>query len=76
MGDKVFFDAPIGPEAHVKLELKAGNVIGTVAYAGADMEGSLAVTVKTRAGLDSLKKLIPGQIDDIVIGAIEAVLGL
>jgi hypothetical protein len=56
-----------------EVDLQANNVVAKIMYQDV-AEASL--TIKSKAGLDLLKKMIPGDIDDMIINAIEALAGV
>lgn len=61
--EKVIFEGDIGggQEGKYKLGVKDGKVLAELSYDGI-------------AGLEHLKQVIPGQIDDAIIGLIQAAL--
>jgi len=71
MISKMLFEGNIGAEGSYKIELIEANVVASVMYDGADMTGEAKITIKTKAGLAKLKKLIPGEIDDAIIDMLE-----
>lgn len=68
----------IGPEAAVDISIQADGKVHMVAeYKGQDdIAVKLEVVGGPKPALEYLKGKIPGQIDDVVIDAIEAFLGL
>lgn len=65
-----------GGKGSWSVDLVEGNVQGSVSYSSDEVGVSASFTVKSKAGLEELKKLIPGSIDDVVISVIESALGL
>lgn len=74
MQDRNFANGKLGANGSWSLDLKAGNVVATVTYGSAALQGSASFIANSKAGLDELKVLIPGQIDDAIIAVIEQVL--
>ncbi len=66
----------IGSEGSYDLKIENGKVEVSVSYAGDQVGAQLSVNVSVRAFLDKLAAAIPGSIDDSVIKALEAALGL
>ena len=58
------------------ISIVENNITATVSYETPDMVGSLNLVIKSKAGLDHLKTIIPGSIDDAIINMIELALGL
>jgi hypothetical protein len=58
------------------IDLVSGNVQAGVSYNHSDFEGSVSLKIKTKAGLEHLKQIIPGGIDDKIIDIVIAILGL
>lgn len=76
MGDKKIAEFNFGPHGHCLFELKDGNVQATVKYDSPHLSSVNTIIVKTKAGLEELKQLIPGSIDDAIINVVESFLGL
>lgn len=74
--DKDLISGKIGTEGTYDIALKGGNVVAVIAYDSAEIGAQVTLTVKSKAGLEKLKELIPGQIDDAIITVIEEALGL
>ncbi len=74
--DKDLVSGQIGSEGTYDVALKSGNVVATINYDGAELGAQVTLTIKSKAGLEKLKTLIPGQIDDAIISVIEEALGL
>lgn len=64
----------LGPHGTFSADLVNNNVQLSVSYSAPEVSVSLSATVNSKQGLEDLKKLIPGQIDDAVINVIEAAL--
>lgn len=73
---KVLGDWKLGTEGEIKAELVDGNVVAAIKYDGQDLAGEFDLTIKTKAGLEALKALIPGTLDDMIISVLEAALGM
>lgn len=58
------------------LDFLSGKLMAALSYDSAVFGGSTTLQLKSRAALDELKVLIPGQIDDAVISIVEGVLGV
>jgi hypothetical protein len=74
--DKDLLSGSIGSEGTYDIAFKGGNVVATISYDGAEFDAQVVLTVKTKAGLEKLKTLIPGQIPAEIITVIEGALGL
>ena len=74
--DKVLYEGKLGSGGSIKVELKSGNPVVSVSYDTAELAGTVQMTVKSRAGLEKVKQIIPGTIDDVVIDIIIAALGV
>lgn len=59
-----------------EIAIVASDVQASVTYDGADFEGTVSLKIKSKAGLDHLKVIIPGTIDDAIINVVEAALAL
>jgi hypothetical protein len=58
------------------IDLVGGNVQAGVSYSHQDFDGSVSLKIKTKAGLEHLKVIIPGGVDDKIIDIVIAILGL
>lgn len=76
MESKKLTSGLIGAEGSYDVSIIEGNVVATIAYDGVDLKGTASITIKTKAGLEKLKQLIPGKIDDMIIDLIASYLGL
>jgi hypothetical protein len=74
--DKEIVGADLGPEAHVDLKLVDGNVVVELKYKGVDGFASVQAGLSPKMFLDKLKVMIPGQIDDMIIEALKAAMGV
>ncbi len=74
--DKDLISGKIGSEGSYDVAVKGGNVVATINYDSAEIGAAVTLTIKSKAGLEKLKELIPGQIDDAIISVIEEALGL
>lgn len=61
-----------GSEASMKVELLAGKLKLTVAYAGAGGGADVVAFVDSDYLIDKLAALIPGQVDDAIFSIIKA----
>lgn len=66
----------VGNEAVVDMKLEGGKVILEVKYQGMDGFASLQAGIMPKLFLDKLAGMIPGQLDDMVIKALEAAMGM
>lgn len=64
------------PGGNCSLDVVGGNLHAGVSYDHADFAGSVNLMIKSKAGLDHLKALIPGTIDDAIINLAKAALGV
>lgn len=69
-------EVPIGPYGSIKVIVTDSNPVALVSYNSEEIEVSASVKIKSKAGLEYLKQLIPGKIDDAIISVIEAALGM
>lgn len=77
MEDKIIYQGDFGgPHGKVTIELKGGNVQASMAYDSAELGASASFQIKSKAGLEFVKTLIPGKIDDAIISVIEMALGV
>lgn len=67
---------PIGPEMMLDLKMVDGKMVISVAQMGADGFVKLEAGVSPKPFLAKLKAAIPGQVDDMVISALEAAMGV
>jgi hypothetical protein len=74
--DKDLINGKIGTEGTYDIAFKGGNVVANIAYDGAELGAQIALTVKSKAGLEKLRSLIPGQIPAMLITVIEDALGI
>jgi hypothetical protein len=74
--DKDLISGKIGSEGTYDIAFKSGNVVATISYGGEELEAQISLVMKSKAGLEKLKQLIPGQVDDAIISVIEEALGL
>jgi hypothetical protein len=74
--EKEIASIPLGPEIAVDLKLIDGKVVIAIAQNGADGFVKLEAGLGPKPFLEKLKVMIPGQIDDMVITALEAALGV
>jgi hypothetical protein len=74
--DKDLISGKIGSEGTYDIAFKGGNVVAVISYDGAELGAQVTLTVKSKAGLEKLKQLIPGQIPTEIIDVIEGALGL
>ncbi len=74
---KQLFKTAIGAEGSVEADLNDdGTAEIKASYVHQGLEVDLVVKGSPKAALDGLKYLIPGDIDNMVIDALEGVLGL
>lgn len=66
----------LGPEAKYDLAIKDGKVQLSLSYGGAETDATLQINVSAAVFLDKLKAMIPGQVDDLLIGMLESAFGL
>jgi len=64
----------VGPEAAYDVKVEGGKLIIVAKYDGAETDAELMVKVDAAAFIDKLAALIPGSIDDAVLGVIKAAL--
>lgn len=62
---------PVGPEAKFDMKLEEGKVKITIAYQGADADAGAFVHLKPDAFIEKLKKMIPGELDDVILEALK-----
>lgn len=75
MEDRKLFQGTFAHGSYV-IEIVNKNVTASVSYDSADLGGSISLSIKTKAGLEHLKTIIPGSIDDAIINVIELAAGL
>lgn len=63
-----------GSKGKYSVSLVEGDVVASISYSSDVASVSVSGTAKSKAGLEELKVLIPGMIDDAVISVIEAAL--
>lgn len=73
--EKEIVALPIGPEMVVDLKLVDGKIVVALAQNGADGYVKLEAGIGPKNFLEKLKAMIPGQLDDMVISALEAAIG-
>lgn len=66
----------VGPEAKYDVAFEGGSLKAKLDYSGQLGGAGLYVSIGAKQVLEALKKAIPGVVDDAVISAIEAGLGL
>lgn len=76
MESKLLASGAIGAEGKYEIKFEGGQVLASVQYDGVELGAQVALVIKTKAGLESLKKLIPGTLDDAIIGIVEVALGV
>ncbi len=77
MEDKVLYSGEFGgPHGKIVVEIKDKNVQASIVYGSDELEGDVTLKIKSKAGLELLKGLIPGKIDDAIISVIEMALGV
>lgn len=77
MEDKILYQGDFGgPHGKIIVEIKDKNVQASINYDSDELGGVVALKIKSKAGLEFLKTLIPGKIDDAIISVIEMALGV
>lgn len=66
----------IGPETKFDLAIKDGSLVFKVDYSGKQAVGGMYAGFPIKAVLELVKTAIPGSLDDYLINAGEAALGL
>lgn len=64
----------VGPEAAYDVKVEDGKLVIVAKYDGVETDAELMVKVDAAAFIDKLAALIPGSIDDAVLGVIKAAL--
>lgn len=72
--EKELLEKELGPETDLQLKLVDGVLKVGVAYMGKGVGATVSVDVTAEYFLDKLAGLIPGKIDDAVIGLLKAAL--
>lgn len=77
MDPKILYSGSFGPHFSGTATLVDGKDVQLSLSASSDIvEGSISVKLKSKAGLEALKKIIPGDVDNAVIDFIEEALKL
>ena len=77
MEDKILYSGEFGgPHGKIIVEIKDKNVQASINYGSDELEGVVSMKIKSKAGLELLKELIPGKIDDAIISVVEMALGV
>lgn len=77
MEDKILYSGEFGGQhGKIIVEIKDKNVQASINYGSDELEGVVSMKIKSKAGLELLKELIPGKIDDAIISVIEMALGV
>ncbi len=64
----------LGPEGKYDLKIEGGKIVAAVTYDGADLDGFLTMSLDLGQLKETVKKTIPGKIDDAVIDLLFAAL--
>lgn len=65
-----------GGKGKYSVDLVSGNAVAVLSYSSDLASVSVSASANSKAGLDEIKELIPGVIDDAVISVIQAALGV
>lgn len=77
MEDKILYSGEFGgPHGTIVVEIKDKNVQASIKYDSPELGGDVSLQIKSKAGLEFLKTLIPGKIDDAIISVVELALGV
>lgn len=72
--DKEIVKQDIGPETKFDLKLVGGNLVVELKYEGAGGVASVSAGITAEYFIDKLAALIPGTLDDAVLGLVKAAL--
>lgn len=64
----------MGNESDYKIKLEDGKLIISLEYDGKGADAGLSIKLETDYLLDKLADLIPGKIDDVIIGLLKRAL--
>lgn len=65
---------PVGAEAKVELKLDKGVLVLEVGYDGKGADAGFFVKLDSDYFIDKLAELIPGQVDDAILGVLKMAL--